>query len=249
MSTQAHHGGHHYKFYVVLITLVVGGIFFLLVSNGNNDVGDSITSLAVSTLGQESSEALSTVDKNTVRTIETPSSDRELDFVLTSFTGIPTVDEDNVEVEELMIVFDDPTPNIKLDDNKLELSSGSAELKLKDFIGVLQFDDEEFSLDGLAKSVDVNGVKLSTSREISVSFEGLEYSEAVAEGIQLQELELPRGDGPITVSEKLQYTLDQDALTIYSFIGKVDINKGQLNAEGVAEEISGNGALLNINLR
>ena len=243
-----------------MVTLVVAGIFFLLLMNSNPD-SFGITSLAISNLGEKEmspeEEVLSydiPLDKSEVDMAfdkEVQKNTNEVDFIL-SFDQIPSVSKE-ARIKEMVLTFDDLTTNIKVGDDKLELNNlKEVSLKIQGFAGEVNFDENDFSVNGLAKSIEVNGVKLSTKEEIKISFEGLNYKTVAIEDIELLDLELPRGDGELKVSEKLKYGLEQDQVKIYYFNGKLSAQmepETNLELEGVVKGIKISGALLNLNLR
>ncbi len=257
-NAQPHQPKHHYRFYTVLITLVIAGIFFLLLMNDNT--GDGLTSLTIGNLGTEKSE-LVLDDTSDIRdeedkveevfSKEMQSKAKEVDLKL-RFNQIPAVKKE-AKIKDMELAFDDLTTKIKVNDDRLELSNlKKVSLRIKDFNGEIDFNEQDFSVEGTAKSIAVNDVKLSTKGEIKISFDGLNYKSAVIDDIVLTGLELSHGDGILNVAEKLQYALEQEEMKIYYFNGRLAIQRDfedKLELEGVAKGISVSGALLDINLR
>ena len=257
-----HHDKHYYRFYTILITIAIAGIFFLLLMNDGND---GITSLTIGDLEASGEGVTKEVVEETsleeeferddkvaeVFTKEVQTNAKEVDLVL-SFDKIPTVKKE-ARIKEMELTFDDLTTKIQVNNDKLELSDlKEVSLQIEGFVGDIDFNEEDFSAEGVAKSIEVNGVKLSTKEAIDISFEGLNYQSAIIEDIELVDLELSHGDGSLEVSEKLKYSLEQEELKIYYFNGRLAIQRdldNVLDMEGVARGIMVSGALLNLNLR
>ncbi|HIJ11634.1 TPA: hypothetical protein HA278_06260, partial [Candidatus Woesearchaeota archaeon] len=110
----------------------------------------------------------------------------------------------------------------------------------------------EFSLDGTARQIDVNGVGLHSGKEMKISLRDLDFNALHIKEIVLNNLQLPQGSGSLKVTDKLSYTLEDDSMGIYYFKGDVDITEGSSDAfvlEGEARGISANGDVLSLNLR
>lgn len=257
---QPHHSHRNLRFYIVMITIVIGGIMFLLFMNNNpNDLG--LTSLAVGEIGQESvNSKTDTTRKSTTSnrdTIEEAFSKeiaktaKEVE-VLLKFDRIPEVKKE-ARITEMDLTFDDLTTKIQVNSDKLELSNlKEVNLKIKGFIGKVDFDSQGISLSGTAKSIAVNDVTLSSRGEIKISFENLDYDSLLIDEIELPDLELSNGDGSLEVPQKLTYSLEQDKLKIFNFNGKLEIERDvetSLEMEGVVRGMIVNGALLDFNLR
>ncbi len=256
--------GHssNFRFYLVMTTLVIGGILFLLLMN-NNDSGFSLTSSVIKSITPESdentetSETASTTDDETSSDFTTsgisktlPKNSKEVDVKL-SFDEIPRIKKD-AKIGSMEISFSDLNSKIYVNKDRLELNTKAATLNVGGFVGTLFIDGDHLSLDGTAKRLEVNGVSLSSAREIQLSFSSLEYDTLDIDQIELKDMTLPTGNGYLSVSEKLQYTLEQDELKMYYFNGRLSVNKANITAvdlEGVARGISVSGALLNFNLQ
>ena len=255
--------GHssNFRFYLVMTTLVIGGILFLLLMN-NSDSGFSLTSSVIKSITPGDSE--DTTDTQTTIVEEDDSSDstgsvvmkdlpknsKEVDVKL-SFDEIPRIKKD-AKIGTMQISFSDLNSKIYVNKDRLELNTKAATLNIGGFVGTLFIDGDHLSLDGTAKRLEVNGVSLSSAREIQLSFSNLEYDTLNIDQIELKDMTLPTGNGYLSVSEKLQYTLEQDEVKMYYFNGRFSVNKANITAvdlEGVARGVSVSGALLNFNLQ
>ncbi|MBI2146312.1 hypothetical protein HYU22_03165 [Candidatus Woesearchaeota archaeon] len=236
---------HNLRFYIVMVTLVVAGIFFLLYMNDSNDF--SLTSAIIGVGGNDTAESSTTAADTTA----TPGKNaKEVDVVL-SFDQIPSVRKE-ARVQDLELRFDDLTTKINVNNDKLELNNlQQVVMRVEGFAGTMNFDRGGLSLAGTARKIEVNDIALSSSGEIKISFDNLNYKYLGLEDIDLKGLELPPGDGELKVAEKVQYSLQQDSLKMYSFNGKFIIDREAatlLNLEGVARGISISGALMNADL-
>lgn len=259
----ASQGGHssHFRFYLVMTTLVIGGILFLLLMN-NNDHGFSLTSSVIKSITPGSSTDTATSDTATADNAASsdstasdtsnnfPKNSKEVDVKL-SFDQIPRVKKD-AKIGTMQISFSDLNSKIYVNKDRLELNTKAATLNIGGFVGTMFIDGDHLSLDGTAKRLEVNGVSLSSVREIQLSFSNLDYDTLNIDQIELKNMAFPAGNGLLSISEKLQYTLEQDELKMSSFSGRFSVNKANLTAvdlEGVARGVSVSGALLNFNLQ
>jgi len=258
-------GSHnHTRFYIVLITLVIGGIFLVLVMNNTssefNLTGSSVGLFDSDNLSDGLFEEVSgkvviddeaiLVNENDPEKIKKLRS-REVN-VLLSFDRIPTV-LDEAKIQDFNVVFKNPGTPIQINDNYLEL--GLVEevvMEVTGFNGKLGFNQEEFSLQGKAKRIEVNGMTFSSKTEIGINLDDASYSYLAVDEIELQDLNIPEGSGKLAVADKLNYLLEEEGLNFYSFVGKLVIDKGAENAlemEGVARGMDVSGALLNLDVR
>ena len=149
--------------------------------------------------------------------------------------------------------FDDLTTSVKLNSDKLELNNlKEVGLKITGFQGRVSFDDSSFSLNGKAQRIEVNDVALSSDQEIKIAFDNLNYQSFSLGNIQVKELNLPTGNGKISVADKLEYSLDNDQLLMYYFDGKMDVVKGTTQKfvlDGTTSDLSISGSLLDFNLK
>jgi hypothetical protein len=243
---------HHTRFYIVLVTLVVGSIFFLLVMNDKtNDFG--LTGSTVGLFEDGSAVELENPDELFVDSEEKLQQLRSREVnVAVQFNKVPIVKKETT-VKILEASFSSPRIPIKINDNFLELSDSEEILiHLEDFEGELNFDNLDLSLDGVANRVKVNGITFSAKNKISILLDDASYNYLFVDEIELKELNLPNGDGELSVSEKLSYSLEQEGLNFYSFMGRITIDESSenlLDMEGVAKGIDVSGALLNLDVR
>ncbi len=237
---------HHVRFYVVLVTLVLGGIFLLLLINNNE--GNSLTSFAVF-----SGEDAVPVDKPNGVTAETKEKvgkkSQEVEFSLT-FDEAPEI-KDEASISDFEVVTSDFGAKIYVNDDRLELNNlDQVTIKLSDFKGLFGSGRNGLSLDGTAKSLEVNGITLSSQGAIQLSFKDLSYDQLSIFGIKLENgLSFPTGDGELQVAEKLTYALEKDQLEMEYFHGRLTTGEEGVTAEGIARGIVVSGALLNMNLK
>ncbi len=252
---------NHIRFYIVLVTLVVGGIIFLLLLNNSNPKGFSLTSAIVGELNktkeiieEEPSATEQTRSKiNQVFGEEIKKNGKEVPIQL-SFDHIPSVDKES-KIDSLLLDFDDLSTTINVNDDKLELNNmKEVHLGIKGFAGKVVFDDEGFSLKGIARRIEVNDVAFSTEKELSISFNKLQYRTFQLEGISLKDVSFPSGSGTLGVSEKLTYTLDQEEVKLYSYQGSFSGSKesnsttSAVTLDGMMQGISISGQELGINV-
>ncbi len=238
----------HVRFYIVMTTLVVVGIVFLLLAN---DDSSFLTSLAVNQEGEKVLPSFElkppVASDNTSLLLE----GRELDISL-ELNSVPPL-HTQTNVEKVMVKFSDLSPRIMVNNDRLELSNAEqVALTMKDFDGSLAMDGKIVSLAGKVGVFSVNGLTLSSKGSINIFFEDVPYDAVSFEGIELRNLEFPRGDGTLHLAEKLQYELEQDRVSLRYFNGKMEVTRGEqssLQMEGVATSVSISGALANFDLR
>ena len=255
----AHH--HHVRFYIVMATLVLAMVVFVLYLNDDNN-GVSLTGAITGYVsGDEGTTETTTTQLSTQETNEDSSatpyltkeeSGREVNIDL-SFEEIPTVEQSKVKIKGMELRFDDLSTKINVNDDRLELNNlEEVNLRISDFSGDFSLDERGISLDGTTKILDVNGISLSSKKEISISFKDLDYSFLSIDEIELNNLELPTGNGELKVSEKLTYELEQEEVKLNYFNGRLSINELNgtgVNMLGIARGIDVSGALLDLNLR
>ena len=258
MSTPGHEKSH-LRFYLVMVTLVVGGILFLLFMNDSEKF--SLTSAIVGSHKNESSgeelltnEEIFSADEGAIDEVFSKKIEQnanEVDLTL-SFDEIPNVAKKS-KIRDIELHFTNPGAKINVNNDRLELNNlDEVILKIEGFNGDISLQRLGFSVDGTAKSINVNGIALSAKTQMKVSFTDISYDYLSLEDIQLEEVEFPVGSGELKVSEKLTYSLEQDTLKIFFFNGKMVIDRDAdtlLTLEGVAKGVSAGGALLNFNLR
>lgn len=256
-----HQPRHHLRFYVIMVTAVIIGIFFLLLAN---DSDFSLTSAMVGIInestepevkledgkGNEAGEASD--EKFSKNPRQAVGKDfKEVSFLL-FYDQIPTVKQETV-ASEIILGFDDLSTNIDVNGDRLELNNlQQVVLQIKDFNGELGFDRQSFSLEGKAKGLAINNIALSSKGEIEISFDNLEYSFLTLDGVELTMLEMPRGNGEITLAEKLTYGLEQELVEMYYFNGMVIVDfeaESLVQMEGIARGVGVSGAILGFNMQ
>lgn len=253
------HQGSHMRKYLLIATLIIGGIFLLLLMN-NDRPGGSITSAIIENVKNSSLSGVISGNSKTIieseNTPQFPKSGHRVDFTLSSNT-IPILEKE-VTISQLSLNSADISPHIKVNGDNLELSNiQEINLKIAGFNGKISVDDVLFSLDGSAKRLEINGIALVSDKEISISFEGLEYHHASFEEIALDSVQFVSGTGNFKVSDGLEYKLEEgQSITIYQYLGNLNINKGGDNStmsgslfEGSSEGVDIIGKSLNLNLR
>ena len=247
-SPQPPQAKHHVRFYILMSTLVITGVFFILFLND----GDGLTSFTVKNFatGGVTGEGNESLEEEELA-LEEEKSTNEVDVSL-AFDRVPTVQKE-AKVKDLELSFDDLTTKVRINDERLELSNlKHVTLRVKGFVGSIDFNSEGASIDGTARSIAVNNVTLSSKGTMKISFDNLDYETLSIGELELTDLELETGDGTLKVEEKLVYTLEQDNVKMEYFNGRLFIDRGldtQVKLDGVARGISVSGALLNFNVR
>jgi hypothetical protein len=259
MLGQHHAVKSHTRNYIVIITLVIGAIFLFLFLN-NNTEGVSLTSafvggsedIATNGEGTESHSLFST-DKKTEEVIEVKKVDKskeDIELELT-FDQIPEVNKES-KLEEIQLTFDDLSTKINVNNDRLELNNlKSVNLKIESFEGNIQFNDLGVSVEGTAKTIAVNDIALTSRGEIKIAFEDLDYGSLSVKGLELKQLDLPRGNGELQIGDKLQYSLDSEELSLYKFNGELTlVREGETSLEmsGMSSSIGVTGEELTLNL-
>ena len=254
------HSSHqHLRFYVVMTTLIIGGIFLFLLMNNNTDGNFSLTSALISDTSREADTEETDISEESIipeneleETVSKTAKDgsHKIDLSL-DFNQIPSVKKE-AKFEEIELRFDNLDTKINVNNDKLELNNlQEVNLKVKNFVGKLNFNGNGVSLDGTAKRIEVNDIALSSYGEIKISFDDLNYEFLNIKDIELKELELSRGDGHLAVSDKLSYSLSNEAVSIYSYKGGFTIDRNAdttLEIDGSAKGVSVNGDLMSLGL-
>ena len=228
--------------------------------NNNTDGNFSLTSALISdTDGETNSlEETDTSEESIIpeneleETVSKTAKDgsHKIDLSL-DFNQIPSVKKE-AKFEEIELRFDNLDTKINVNNDKLELNNlQEVNLKIKNFVGKLDFNGNGVSLEGTAKRLEVNDIALSSYGEIKISFSDLNYGFLNIKDIELKELELSRGDGHLAVSDKLSYSLSNEAVSIYSYKGGFTIDRNAdttLEIDGSAKGVSVNGDLMSLGL-
>ena len=252
---------HHLRFYIVTATLIIGGILFLLSLN-NSNTGFSLTSAIVGVSNQtQKIIAVEPAMNNKVEQVllqEAKETSKTVPIYL-SFNQIPSVDKKAI-VKNMNLGFNDvTTTTIKLNDDKLELNNlDNVNMDIEGFKGQIDFDSAGLSLNGIATRIEVNKVAFSSQEDIKISFDNLRYQTLEIDQLELEDIDFPKGDGSLKVAEKLDYRINQEALDMFYFNGKLSIAKDDddedslftsIIIDGMARSVAISGDLLSLNLR
>ncbi|MBT3835920.1 hypothetical protein HOD05_01125 [Candidatus Woesearchaeota archaeon] len=282
IAPRPHHPQHHMRFYVVMTTVVIGGIFILLLMNNGAGgftsafISDSDSSLlqglagengneilmdtvpdselnAIGTIGAENAETDPFLEDSNVLDAQSELQDATHTVGISlEFDQIPQINR-QAKVKDMVIVFDNTAPKISINDDLLELNNQEeVTLTMEDYLGDFIFDEDGLSLNGKAKSLTVNNIKLSARKDIKLSFTNLEYNKINVGSIELQDIEIPKGTGLLSLAKRLTYSLAEEGLSIFYFNGKLDVSHVEgtsLNMEGLARGVSVSGEELLLNIR
>ena len=250
---------NHARNYIVIITLVIGAIFLFLFLN-NKTEGVSLTSAFVggsddpAAIGEasKSNSIFSTGTKDEdvieVQKVDKSKENIQLEF---SFDLIPEVNQD-AKLEEIQLTFDDLNTKINVNNDHLELNNlKSVNLRIESFEGNIEFNNRGVSVNGIAKTIAVNDIALKSKGEIKISFEDLDYGTLSFKGLELKQLDIPRGNGELKIGNKLQYTLEDEELSLYKFLGELNlvrVGDTSLDMSGTTSSIGITGDQLTLNL-
>lgn len=172
--------------------------------------------------------------------------------VSTSLQVLPHVKREvSVKVIELQFATLSTILNVNKDQFALN-NLQSPTLKITDFTGTLNLDAAGISLDGVVSKIDVNNVALYSSEDIRLVTGTLDFSKLFIDDIFLNQVAFQSATGVLNVASKLQYTLSQDQLRLYSFKGTLTVDKAQSAPavfDGVSQGVEVNGDLLRINVQ
>lgn len=219
---------HHFRYYIVLGTLIVGGIFLVLLFN---ERGLSLTSAIVGADGELTKDGRlnlfrgsgNSTGEKSVDVITAGSQVGDVATILT-FNQVPVVEVVDAKIEGVSLLFGDFATGISINEDRLEMNNlKEVDLNIKDFQGKLYFEDGVISLAGVAKKIEVNGVSLASQKEMNIAFDGLQYQEMHLVNVGLFNLAFPRGNGLLSISDRLEYELVEDEVFIKQFSGNVDV--------------------------
>lgn len=253
----SHDSSHNVRLYIITITVIIGGIIFLLLLNNNHDGNFSLTSAVVSVKNASLIEKLT--DNSAEDTFIEPGvadthKSSDISFALTS-TIIPPVQRGG-RFQSLDLTFTDVGSAIKVNNDKLELNTqDQIKMSMQDFTGTMDFDGTKFGLEGTVRKLEVNGIALSSSKDIKISFTNLDYTAADLKGLEVADLEFMGGDGSLTISDQLTYALQQgQSILVDNYVGGMTATRGGETAsvftlKGTASGVDVIGSTLNVNLR
>lgn len=252
MATHNHSaGGHHrrLRFYVIMTTVVVGVILVLLFVN-NDDGKLNITNAVIGNSHNASTNGEEVVLADTVTTTPQRQGSKVIEFSFTT-DQIPTIEKE-ATLSSVKILFTDISTVINVNNDRLELSDiEQVELTIERFTGDFSVDDEQFSLDGTAERIEVNGVALSSQKELAISFKDLAYHQLYVEDIALSTVEFAAGNGEFT-AERLTYELNEDEAAFSKFSGGLQIDRigvGTTTLEGFAQSATLDGNFFALSLQ
>ena len=150
------------------------------------------------------------------------------DFSL-SLDNIPKINQEEIETEEIIVIFTDLSTRIKVDKEELTINDlDSVTLTINQFEGGMIIDENGLSINGEGKELIINGIKLSTKNTLKIAFDFLNFESIEINGVSMKKLSFDKGDGDIVLKDKLDYDLDDESVLINGFKGDVtfDHDKG-----------------------
>ncbi len=168
-----------------------------------------------------------------------------------TFDTVPLIKK-QVRLDEVSVVFEDLPQNLYVNDDRLQLGNiGEVTFVVQGFNGEMSLGDG-FSLNGHAKRIELNGISLSTEKEIKLAFNNINYQQLKVESVELKGVTFPRGSGQLDVGGKLSYTLSNEGLKIDLFRGSLTIDKESdkvIQMEGITQGVSVSGESLGVDVR
>ena len=169
-----------------------------------------------------------------------------------TFDKVPKINTE-AKIAVLTLSFNDPTTLININEDHLELNNlAEINLDIEGFLGELSLNDVSLSLDGTAKRIEVNGVALSSKEEMDISFQNLKYNFLNIADVRLTNLNLPIGQGELKVAERLNYLLDNEAVSLNYFRGDLFLGEGAnatFSLDGTTKGLSVSGDVFNLDLK
>ena len=211
-------GSHKLRHYIIMTTVVIVGLFVLLLFNNDADSFGFTSAVIENVRNSSLVETINNVRGEKQDSVEkiVPSVN-DIEFLLLS-SLIPTINKET-RIGTLNLVFNDLSTAITVNGDKLELN-GLTEvvLVLDNFVGQLEINEAQLSLNGVAKQFKVNGISLSSQNEIKIAFSGLNYQKIAATGAELKDLEFVSGEGSVQVGDRLKYGLESgQVVTFYNY--------------------------------
>ncbi len=168
-----------------------------------------------------------------------------------TFDTVPLLKK-QVRLDEVTLVFQDLPQNLYVNDDRLQLGNvGEVTFIVQGFNGEMSLGDG-FSLNGKAKRIELNGISLSTEKEIKLAFNNINYQQLKFESVELKGITFPRGKGQLDIGGKLSYALSNEGLKIDSFRGSLNVDKGSdqvVRMEGITQGVSVSGENLGVDVR
>ena len=224
--SEGHAKKNNLRFFIILGTLFIAGIFLLLLVN---DKGFSLTSAIV---GSPDEEGEVLYDRDPLMAINSINSNvdvaKEISLDL-MFDGVPELKEEKTKVEQISVDFTNLETEISINGDQLQLQNiQNASLVISGFEGDMLVNGGIISLEGKAKKISINGVSLSSLKELEISSTNLPYDHIFLVEVNLNSIEFPRGSGSLKVGDRLDYPLKDDLITIGSFDGNVLLSKEEV---------------------
>ena len=227
--SEGHAKKNNLRFFIILGTLFIAGIFLLLLVN---DKGFSLTSAIVGSPDEEGevlydSDPLMAINyKNSIHSNVDVAKEISLDLM---FDGVPELKEEKTKVEHISVDFTNLETEISINGDQLQLQNiQNASLVISGFEGDMLVNGGIISLEGKAKKISINGISLSSLKELEISFTNLPYDSISLVEVNLNSIEFPRGSGSLKVGDRLDYPLKDDLITIGSFDGNVLLSKEEV---------------------
>ncbi len=168
-----------------------------------------------------------------------------------TFDTVPLIKK-QVHLDEVTLVFEDLPQNLYVNDDRLQLGNiGEVTFIVQGFNGEMSLGDG-FSLNGKAKRIELNGISLSTEKDIKLTFNNINYQQLKFESVELKGITFPRGSGQLDVGGKLSYALSNEGLKIDVFRGSLTVDKGSdqiVRMEGITQGVSVSGESLGVDVR
>jgi|GEM_PF-5849103 len=168
-----------------------------------------------------------------------------------TFNAVPLIKK-QVRLDEVSLVFEDLPQNLYINDDRLQLGNvGKVTFVVQGFNGEMSLGDG-FSLNGKAKRIELNGISLSTEKDIKLAFNNINYQQLKFESVELKGVTFPRGSGQLDVGGKLSYALSNEGLKVDLFRGSLNIDKGNdpvVRMEGITQGVSVSGESLGVDVR
>ncbi len=168
-----------------------------------------------------------------------------------TFDTIPLLKK-QVRLDEVSLVFEDLPQNLYVNDDRLQLGNiGEVTFVVQGFNGEMSLGDG-FSLHGKAKRIELNGISLSTEKDIKLVFNNINYQQLKFESVELKGITFPRGSGQLDVGGKLSYALSNEGLKIDAFRGSLTVDKESdqvVRLEGITQGVSVSGESLGVDVR
>lgn len=219
------HPHHHSRFYILMATVVVGAILILMLMNEGGTFPFMTGSSVGTGVDDHGSEVMEEIMEEEVRT----SGKIGIEFLL-GFDSAPEVSEET-KVETIELTFEDLNNKIRINEEELEVKGlERVEMKIEGFEGEVTFDELDISLSGVGEKVTVNGIEISTQKEMKVSFNGLIYETLKIEEIDLERVNFEKGYGTMSIGGKMDYELENEDVKVGRFRGdlSVGVDEGSL---------------------